>query len=377
MCLLELDGTKLFNSEVTALSSFELIQALMDSNFRYFYDIDDFPHSASKVVHSSGQNQSCPTYSTRTSTGNHPISIHALDNFGSFVGNLHCVRFKFELLCKAIDEVLWTDRVDQKGSTTKTQFVQKGFVSFTQLEDVNMKDIGEVDEHDLIRVLSTTCNVQADCCDIPCSATLNEVGTDGEFEYLEAGIGNSLSDVKSGGELVDVSLAVGFGDFSAFHAASFEAWAETPAMGLIGTDISSLDYCSTGRTFPKGDLGDYVRVAKDGTAASADLLVIIVDDFGLFTVGVRTYGGLGLSCGLWWLGASTRGRIPDTGQTLDRLASCRRRYGLWWSHDGGEVELRAIEANLIEDLISHDDMKYQKQSEYCFDFFEVSSKDGG
>jgi hypothetical protein len=57
-------------------------------------------------------------------------------------------------------------------------------------------------------------------------------------------------------------------------------------MTLIRTNIRSLNNGSSSGCFSKGDFGDDIGIADDGTAARTDLLVVIVDDPGGRTVEV-------------------------------------------------------------------------------------------
>ena len=94
MGIFQLNGAELVDREIAALCGLELIQPLVDRQLCHLHHIDDLPDSAPEVVHTSGQDQGSTADARRTSTSDHPVAAHPLDNPDRFAGNLHHRRAK-------------------------------------------------------------------------------------------------------------------------------------------------------------------------------------------------------------------------------------------------------------------------------------------
>jgi len=120
-------------------------------------------------------------------------------------------------------------------------------------------------------------------------------------------------------------------------------------MALVRPNVSPLNHGGSGRRLSKCDFGDDVSVANDRTAAGADFPDLIVDDSRVGAVGVGACGCSRLVGG-FWLHASARGRVSETGKTLDRLAVRWSRR--WRRHDDRERRRLAKDRGIRDEKAS-------------------------
>ena len=150
----------------------------MERDLSNFDDVNDLPNGTTKIVHSGSQNKCRSTNTSGSTPSSHPVTVHPLDDLGSLVGDTHGQTTKLQALGKAVDEILWIDRIHQEQIVAKPEFVEQSLVRLTEFEDVNLhmvsirrsilaqglvetyhKDIREIHKHCLVHILSSAGDV--------------------------------------------------------------------------------------------------------------------------------------------------------------------------------------------------------------------------
>lgn len=126
----------------------------MERKLGNFDDVDDLSYGTTEIVHSSSQDQGSPTYTGWPTSGRHPVTVHALYNLGSLVGDAHGQATEFQTLGKAVYKILWIDRIYKEDVPAKPEFVEQSLVCLTEFEDVNLRLVSIIRRYTGSRLIS-------------------------------------------------------------------------------------------------------------------------------------------------------------------------------------------------------------------------------
>ena len=153
--------SELVDSECSTLGSPELVNTFGDCNVGDFGDVDDLTHGAFEVVHASGEDDACATESGRVATGCDPVTLHSANDFDGIFCDLIGGVAKFEPSAVFEDQVFNVHHVlEVQVASANVELLAHGLVDFTQSEDIDLDDLGDIDQQHFVVWTSATRSVE-------------------------------------------------------------------------------------------------------------------------------------------------------------------------------------------------------------------------
>lgn len=253
---------EIFHRHLARLGNVEFLKPVLNGMVRHLYNVDHLTNGSPKVVHARSHQQTGTANAGRATAHDHPISAHPLHESDGILCHLGGVLVKLHLGCKPPDEIFGIDG-DESIIANGDDFVEF-FKDAAQLENVELDQVGQVNQHNLAGWFCSAGGVKTDCSHTGEGSSLDKVGPRSQLENLGSGRDQAVADI----ELLCVTLHETTSFPNALlpvlgAADSSEGGTHAPNASLVGANEGALDHGCTGRGLAKLDLGDDIAVVSN------------------------------------------------------------------------------------------------------------------